>query len=184
MSRMASVALLLVCFASVSLVCAQSDSAPGPNDNPPSSANVSSSSDTKIDLSPPKDDAKDHPNSAQAVADLESEESPRVPGSYPWNPLKANKDLEVGDFYYSMKNYPAALDRYREALEYKPGDAMANFKLGECLEKMNQPTEAVAHYKEYLKILPHGPKSKDAEKALAKLEKEQPKAPAKDRAKR
>ncbi len=38
--------------------------------NPAPDAQESSSLDTKIDTSPPKDDAKDHPNSSAAVADL------------------------------------------------------------------------------------------------------------------
>ena len=36
---------------------------------------------------------------------------------HPWNPHKAAKDIEVGDYYFKeRKNYRAAADRYREAL--------------------------------------------------------------------
>ena len=38
---------------------------------------------------------------------------------HPWNPHKAAKDIEVGDYYFKRKNYRAAEDRYREALFYK-----------------------------------------------------------------
>jgi len=131
-------------------------------------AGVSSSRDTRIDLSPPKDDSKTHPDSS-----LPAEEAPDNGGDvqefHPWNPHKATKDIEVGDFYFKKKNYRAALDRYREALEYKPNDALANFRLGQCLEKMNQPQEARLHYEEYLKILPHGPLSEKSQKAVDKL---------------
>ncbi len=185
MSR-AGLLVLLFCFAAAGILSAQSNSYPGPNQAPPGSTEVGSSSsrDTKVDLSPPKDDAKDHPDSAEAVSDLEDAEAGPNHGVYAWNPLKANKDIEVGDFYFNLKNYPAALSRYREALAYKPGDAISNFKLGECLEKLNRPTEAIAHYKQYLKILPQGPKSKDAEKAIAKLQKPEEKTEPKDTAKR
>jgi tetratricopeptide (TPR) repeat protein len=181
MSRLAGLFVLLFSFAAAGVLYAQSDAYPGPNQAPPGSTNpnVSSSSQTKVDISPPKNDAKDHPDSAEAVADLEADESEGNNGVYPWNPLKANKDLEVGDFYFNLQNYAAALSRYREALRYKPGDAIANYKLGECLEKMHKPKEAVFHYQQYLKILPQGPKSKDAEKSIAKLTKEQEKAEAK-----
>ena len=54
---------------------------------------------------------------------------------HPWDPHKAAKDVEVGDFYFKRKNYHAALERYKEALIYKPNDALANFRLAECLEK-------------------------------------------------
>jgi tetratricopeptide (TPR) repeat protein len=86
-----------------------------------------------------------------------------------WDPHKAAKDVEVGDFYFKKKNYRAALGRYKEALVYKPNDAVANFRLAECQEKMGNPAEALTHYQEYLKILPHGQLSPDAQKALERL---------------
>ncbi len=153
-------------------------SATGPRDNqaPPRSdrdqeAGESSSRDTRIDLSPPKDDAKNHPNSPNAAGDAEADAdaSSEVQEFHPWNPHKALKDIEVGDFYFKRKNYRAALDRYQEALVYKPDDAMANYRLGQCLEKMDKPDEARTHYEAYLKILPHGPLSEEAQKALDKL---------------
>jgi len=131
-------------------------------------AGESSSRDSRIDLSPPKDDAKNHPNSSIPIEN-NADESSDVQEFHPWDPHKAAKDIEVGDFYFKKKNYRAALDRYREALEYKPNDAVANFRLGQCLEKMNQPEEARLHYEEYLKILPHGPLAEDAQKQLQKL---------------
>jgi len=128
----------------------------------------SSSKDTRIDLSDPKGDAKNHPQSAATVSEAEDSASD-VKELHPWDPHKALKDVEVGDFYFKRKNYRAALDRYKEALVYKPNDAIANFRLAECAEKLNNPTDAVVHYQEYLKILPHGPFASDAEKALVRL---------------
>jgi tetratricopeptide (TPR) repeat protein len=128
----------------------------------------SSSKDTRIDLSDPKDDAKSHPMSASAVSDAQDEDSD-VKELRPWDPHKALKDVEVGDFYFKKKNYRAAFERYKEALVYKPNDAIANFRLAECSEKLSNPGDAVAHYQEYLKILPHGPFAADAEKALVRL---------------
>lgn len=162
-------------------------SAPGPNQAPPRSdheAGVSSSRDTKIDLSPPKDDAKSHPNSASAVADAEDNADDEVQEMHPWNPHKAIKDIEVGDFYFKRKNYRAALDRYREALEYKPNDAVANFRMGECFAKLDDYDQAATHYREYLKILPEGPLSSDAHKALEKLQTEKSQASRKNQIKR
>jgi tetratricopeptide (TPR) repeat protein len=129
----------------------------------------SSSRDTRIDLSPPKDDAKHHPGSAAAVAEAESDAPNQVQEFHPWNPHKAAKDIEVGDFYFRRKNYRAAADRYQEALVYKPDDALANYRLGQCFEKLDKPVDARTHYEAYLKILPHGPLSEDAKKALEKL---------------
>src|SRR3984893_2526350 len=131
-------------------------------------AEESSSKDTRIDLSAPSDDQKNQPQSGAAIIDAQDAASD-VQELHPWNPHKAAKDVEVGDFYFKRKNYRAALERYREALVYKPNDALANFRLAECLEKTGNPGEALTHYQEYLKILPHGPLSADAQKALERL---------------
>ncbi len=131
----------------------------------------SSSKDTMIDLSPPPDDAKAHPQSSEILMDEGSGSgNPDVNEAHPWNPHKAAKDIEVGDYYFkARKNYRAAADRYREALYYKDNDAVATFRLAECLEKLDQPDEARKGYESYLKILPHGPQAEEAQKAIDRL---------------
>jgi len=164
------------------------DEGPAANQAPPRSdrqkekdreaeAGESSSHDTEIDVSPPKDDAKNHPNSRTAIAGAEGDADAASSSSdtqemHPWNPYRAVKDVEVGDFYFKRKSYRAALARYQDALVYKDNDAVANFRMAQCYEKLDQPDEAITHYQEYLKILPEGPLSKEAKKALAKLEAE------------
>jgi Flp pilus assembly protein TadD len=86
-----------------------------------------------------------------------------------WDPHKAAKDVEVGDYYFKRKNYKAAEDRYREALLYKGNDALATFRLAVCLEKLDRAGEAQQEYEAYLKILPHGPEAEKAEKAIERL---------------
>ena len=130
----------------------------------------SSSKTNQIDLSPPDDDAKAHPQSSDVLIDMEGTTgNGNVSEFHPWNPHKAAKDIEVGDFYYKRKNYRAAADRYREALMYKDNDAVATFRLAVCLEKMDQPDEARKEYESYLKILPHGPQAEEAQKAIQRL---------------
>lgn len=128
---------------------------------------MSSSKDTRIDLSPPPDDAKKHPQSGLAVAD--ADDGTDVSEMHPWDPHKAAKDIEVGDFYYKRKNYRAAIDRYKEALVYKPNDADATYRLAECQDKTGDSAEAITNYQGYLKILPHGPFAEEAQKALERL---------------
>jgi len=131
---------------------------------------VSSSRDTRIDTSAPPEDAKDHPNSYIETSDVDDKKQDNdVQEMHPFDPHKAAKDIEVGDFYFRRKNYRAAEERYREALFYKQDDAIANFKLGESLAKLDKDDEAITHYQAYLKVLPHGPLAKDAEKAIQKL---------------
>ncbi len=138
-------------------------------------AEESSSRDTRIDISPPKDDAKTHPASKAAVADLEADDadSSGVQEFHPWNPMKAMKDVEVGDFYFKRKNYRAALARYKDALYYKDKDAIASFRLAVCQEKLGDKADAKKYYEQYLKILPEGPLAKDAHASLDRLAKAQ-----------
>lgn len=159
----------------------QSASEPNPNLQPPRSDSVnirdlgeagpgeSSSKDTQIDLSPPPDDAKAHPKSSGVLTDESGPNDVDVKEFRPWDPHRAAKDIEVGDFYFKKKNYVAAESRYREALYYKDNDAMATYRLAECLDKMDRPDEAREVYENYLKILPHGPRAEDVNKALQRL---------------
>jgi tetratricopeptide (TPR) repeat protein len=171
--------LVLICFAVAPLCVAHAQApvetvpteknAPPPEDNsdkPPRSDNAnpdeSSSRETQIDISPPAGDAKDHPG-----ADLDPTSDT---GEFTqWNPLKAMKDVEVGDFYFKKENYPAAISRYREALEYKPHDAEATYKLAAALEKSGDLKGALENYQGYLKILPKGLYADKAEKGIERL---------------
>lgn len=132
------------------------------NSTPPADrSEVSSSKDTKIDLSPPPGD--------RPTYSAGDEDNTGVTELKPWDPHKAAKDVEVGDFYLQQKNYNAAISRYREALEYKPNDAVATFKLAVALEKNGEPTEARQNYEAYLKILPKGSYAEEARSHLEKL---------------
>jgi tetratricopeptide (TPR) repeat protein len=178
----------LLHFVSVLLVLGSACLAQQSSSTPPASsqpadrdreAQESSSRDTRIDTTPPKDDAKNHPKSSEAVADLEAPppDSSGVQEFHPWNPLKAARDIDVGDYYFKRKNYKAALDRYKEALYYKDKDAVATFRLAVCQEKLGDKAEARKYFEQYLKILPEGPFAKDAHASLAKLGKEENRNP-------
>ena len=158
----------------------QDQGQPGQNQAPPRSpapteAGESSSRDTRVDISPPKDDAKNHPDSGVVDTNPEDEPAGDVQEMHPWNPYRAMKDDEVGDYYFKLKNYKAALARYQDALIWKEKDAVANFRMAQCYEKLDQTDQAIPHYEEYLKILPGGPYAKDARKALQKLKRSEAK---------
>ena len=120
----------------------------------------SSSEQSRGDISPPKEDELAHPDAYSTA-----------PGAPEWNPLRAMKDVEVGTFYYNAGNYKAAISRFREALEFKPRDAVATFKLAQALEKSGRLDEARVRYEAYLAILKNGPNAAEARKALARLNK-------------
>jgi outer membrane protein assembly factor BamD (BamD/ComL family) len=113
-------------------------------------------------------DAMSHPNSGVADDALEMHQ---------WDPHKAEKNVEVGDFYFKRKNYLAAANRYRDALKWKPNDAIATYKLALTSEKIGDLEEARESYENYLKILPSGPFAEDSKKALEKLPKPEEKKP-------
>lgn len=135
--------------------------------NPPSSkdrlptrdsqrSEESSSKDNPVDLAPPADDIN-HPGTDEedAITELKA-----------WDPHRAAKDVEVGLYYLKEKNYRGALNRFRDALEFKPRDAEATYYLALTLEKSDNLVEAAQRYQEYLEILPKGPLAADARKGL------------------
>src|SRR5438552_16070095 len=115
---------LLLAAASYAQIAQKKTAPPRSDQQNQSQQGESSSKDNKIDLSPPKGDDIEHADSEDDSSD--------VMETKPWNPHKAAKDIEVGDFYAKRKNYKAAISRYREALEYKPKDADATFKLAQA----------------------------------------------------
>lgn len=188
MIRLAGLVVLSLSLAVAALQGGQSKRPPVPNQPPPrsdqgesqsaehTSTGASSSKDLPTDLSPPPDDAKTHPDSATALQEAEDaaglyegDEIGGIQEFKPWNPHKAEKDIEVGDFYFRRKNYRAALDRYREALYYKYNDAVATFRMAVCQEKLGDGGEARKGYQSYLKLLPQGPFAEEARHGLDRL---------------
>lgn len=131
------------------------------NQPPPRSeapAGQSSSKDTQIDLSPPPDDMKHEGADVTGVTEFHA-----------YDPHKAAKNVEVGDYYYKRKNYRAAESRYQEALQWKPNDAEATFRLAQAEEKLGKKEDAVKNYQAYLKILPEGDYSAEAKSGIGRL---------------
>jgi Tfp pilus assembly protein PilF len=89
---------------------------------------------------------------------------------YPYDPHKAAKDLEVGQYYLKRKNYRAALDRFNEALLYKPNDAESAFYLAQTQEKLELFSLAYQGYRNYLNLSKDGPHLKEAQEAMKRIE--------------
>jgi len=86
-----------------------------------------------------------------------------------YDPHQAEKDLEVGDFYYKRGNYKAATSRYQEALQLRPGSPLATFKLADAYEKHKELEQAAVYYSEYVRQYPDGAQVADARAALERL---------------
>ena len=131
------------------------------NPAPSNTSGESSSKATIIDISPPVGDVQEHPESEAAHESVNELK--------PWDPHRAAKDIEVGEYYFKRKNYRGAESRFRDALLYKPNDALATFRMAQVFERTGRGSEARQYYADYLKILPHGPFAEEARKALEKV---------------
>ncbi|MGH9794720.1 MAG: tetratricopeptide repeat protein [Candidatus Acidiferrales bacterium] len=85
-----------------------------------------------------------------------------------FDPLKAEKNLEVGKYYLRRRNYDAAIDRLKDSIRYKSNFAEPHRLLGEAYEKKGEHQEAIRYYKKYLEILPS---AEDADKLRKRIEK-------------
>jgi tetratricopeptide (TPR) repeat protein len=85
------------------------------------------------------------------------------------DPARAKKDAEVGGFYLKSGDYQGALLRYKDATAADPTNVEAIFGLAETQRMLKKNEEAARNYQMYLDIVPNGPKSKQALKALKAL---------------
>lgn len=99
---------------------------------------------------------------------------------YTFNPLQAEKEFKVGEFYYRKQAWRGAVGRYQAAVKWNPGYAKAFWKLGLAEQKLaaeesRQPEQrqmleaARQAFEKYLKLSPRGKKAKKARKQLARL---------------
>lgn len=87
---------------------------------------------------------------------------------YSFNPLQAEKEVRVGEYYFKKGSYRAAALRFREATKWNQGYGEAWLRLGETAEKQKDAKTAKEAYAKYLEIAPD---AKDAAEIRKKLEK-------------
>ena len=112
----------------------------------------------------PNDDMKPKPSSKQKK-DSATQNAPDQPT---WNPLRAEKDLEVGQYYMKKGDVDAAIDRFQDAATAKPGYAIPFRFLGEAQEKKGLKKQAIKSYQRYLDLYPH---AEDGDKIRKKIDK-------------
>jgi tetratricopeptide (TPR) repeat protein len=89
-----------------------------------------------------------------------------------WDPLRAEKDLEVGQYYMRRGDVDAAIDRFQDATVAKPGYAIPFRFLGEAQEKKGLRKQAIKSYQRYLDLYPHAEDREKIQKKIDKLFKE------------
>jgi tetratricopeptide (TPR) repeat protein len=98
-------------------------------------------------------------------------ETPSEPPEQPvFDPLHAEKSMEVGTFYMKRGNYDAAIDRFVDATHFEPRLARPWKLLGEAYEKKHADASAVESYKKYLEILPRAEDAEKVKKRITALE--------------
>jgi tetratricopeptide (TPR) repeat protein len=89
-----------------------------------------------------------------------------------WDPLRAEKDLEVGQYYMRKGDVDAAIDRFQDATTAKPGYAIPFRFLGEAQEKKGLKKQAIKSYQRYLDLVPRADDGDKIRKKIEKLYKE------------
>jgi tetratricopeptide (TPR) repeat protein len=87
------------------------------------------------------------------------------------NPLLAEENIDIGNYYLKEKNYLAAIRRYLAALEYQPDSVPAHEALGRAYEKNGDTSKALELYRKFLEENPNSPKSSAFKARIAKLTK-------------
>lgn len=82
---------------------------------------------------------------------------------------RVEDDLKVGRFYMKDGNAQGAYFRFKDALGRAPDDPDVQFNVAEAAAALNKRDEAIAGYKEALRLDPGGDHEKASRKALGKL---------------
>jgi hypothetical protein len=105
--------------------------------------------------------------------DLPEEDDSLKPKVYPFNPLEAERNIKVGDFYMhqrTARGYRAAVGRFQDATKYNPGSAEAFLKLGEAEQKLKHSDKAKAAFEKAVKLAaPDSKTARDARKRMASV---------------
>jgi tetratricopeptide (TPR) repeat protein len=88
---------------------------------------------------------------------------------YSFNPLQAEKDLSVGNYYFKRGKYRAAVLRFRRATKWNDGFAEAWLRLGEAEEKQKDSGAAKEAYTKYLALSPDAKNASEIRKKIEKL---------------
>jgi tetratricopeptide (TPR) repeat protein len=113
---------------------------------------------------PSKDTPKPKPNTDTATQN--------APDQPMWDPLRAERDLQVGEFYLHKGDLDAAIDRFQDAALAKPGYAIPFRFLGEAQERKGLKRDAIQSYTRYLDLYPHAEDKDKIEKKIEKLRSE------------
>ena len=88
---------------------------------------------------------------------------------YAFNPLQAENELKIGNFYFKTGKYRSAAMRFQEATKWNQGYSDAWLRLGETEEKLKDPKAAKEAYTKYLELASDAKNASEIRKKLQKL---------------
>jgi len=107
---------------------------------------------------------------ADAKEQIPPEEDKAIaPTEYSFNPLQAEKDLKVGNYYWKQGKYRAAEARFREATRWNEGYGEAWLRLGEAAEKLKDSKQAREAYSKYLEVASDAKNASEIRKKLERM---------------
>jgi tetratricopeptide (TPR) repeat protein len=101
-----------------------------------------------------------------AAAEPPEEDQALAVKEYAFNPVQAEKELKIGNYYFKTGSYTAAKLRFLEATKWNPNYAEAYLRLGDTYEKLKDRPATRQAYEKYLEL---DPKAKDAAAVKTKL---------------
>jgi tetratricopeptide (TPR) repeat protein len=123
--------------------------------------------DKDLKTRPPADQSKPQQGKPQQEQEPPEEDESIAPKTYSFNPLEAEKDLKVGNYYFKKGNYKAAVSRFREATMWNPTYAEAFLRLGESEEKLRDKKAAMEAYQKFITLAPDDKQAEAIKKKLA-----------------
>jgi tetratricopeptide (TPR) repeat protein len=88
---------------------------------------------------------------------------------YSFNPLQAEKEVRIGNYYFRTGSYRAAAGRFLEAIKWNSGYDEAWLRLGDAEVKLKDSKAAKEAYAKYLELAPDAKNAAEIRKKLAKL---------------
>jgi len=90
---------------------------------------------------------------------------------YVLNPLQAEKEIRIGNFYMKKGSNKAAARRYEEAVKWDPNSGEGWYKLGEAQGKLGNTKAQKDAWTKYLEIEPEGKFVASVKKRLSQIQK-------------
>jgi tetratricopeptide (TPR) repeat protein len=125
--------------------------------------------DQKQDDSKPQGGKQDDSSSSSSSSSGAAQELQQADQQPKYDPLPAEKDVDVGMFYMHKGNMDAAIARFEDAIQQKADYAKPRLLLAQIYEKKHDNINAVKYYKDYLKVYPHAPDAKKVQEKIEKL---------------